>query len=222
MNKGFGYWKEYADEISKWLRMLTNAGYTTVFIGHDGTRDLFNEQGEKIEQIYPRGDKRVVAPILDLCDFICFAAPQPVDADGNVVKSTLYLAGCPAFHAGSRFPITPVIPEWSMEKLEKAITDAVQQIETQTGVKAVTFTENQTTIQEATKSPWADKPFEEVRTLCLEKAGKLMEANNGDPAKYQELLFAEISTRDFTLSKATERQRDVVEQLLNALIKMGY
>lgn len=221
-NRGYGLWKEYSDEISKWVRMLTNSGFTVIFIGHDGTRELQDEQGNKYEQIYPRGDKRVVPLLCDLCDIIAYAHPQPLNEKGEVVNSTLFLKGNRAFHAGSRFTeLVPYITEWDMSKLEAAISEAIAAMEQKTGVKAVSFEENHKMLTEAAKSKWADKTFEEVKALALEKGGKMVEAD-GNPTAYQEMLFTELANRSFSVTAATERQRDEVERILDALIAKGY
>lgn len=222
MNRGYGYWKEYGAEIAKWLRSLTNAGYTVIFIGHEGTREMQDEKGQKYDKIYPRGEKRVVDPIADICDFICYAQVQPVNEKGEQVNSTLYLQGTRAFHAGTRFTEVPVgIREWNMEKLEKVITEAVVAEEKKSGVKAVSFEENKKTLEEASKSKWADKTLEEIKALCIEKGGATIQ-QTGTPEFYQNILRQEFNTTDFQASKAGEQQRPQLEQLLDALIAAGY
>lgn len=221
-NRGYGLWKEYSQEISKWVRMLTNSGFTVIFIGHDGTRELQDEQGNKYDQIYPRGDKRVVPLLCDLCDIIAYAHPQPLNEKGEVVNSTLFLRGNRAFHAGSRFTeLVPYIAEWNMEKLEVAITEAVKAMEAKTGTKAVSFEENAKMIADAQRSEYADIPFEDLKKMVTDKASKMIEAT-GSPLAYQEILFTELANREFVVSQATERQRDMVEQILRALITKGY
>lgn len=221
-NKGYGYWKEYGAEIAKWLRLLTNSGYTVIFIGHEGTREMQDEKGLKYDKIYPRGEKRVVDPITDLCDFITYAQVQPINEKGEQVNSTLYMQGTKAFHAGTRFKHVPVaIPDWNMAKLEEVIQEAVVAEEKASGVKAISFEENQQNIAEATKSKWADKTLEELKNLCIEKGGATIE-KTGTPEFYQNILFQEFNTRDFQASKAGEQQRPQLEQLLDALIAAGY
>lgn len=222
-NKGFGLWKEYASEINKWLRLLVNAGYTVIFIAHEGEREFLDDKGIKYSKIYPRGEKRVIDPICDLCDFICYAQVQPNNTKGESVNSTLYLAGTRDYHAGSRFPVAPMIPEWSMEKLEQAISDAVVTKEKETGIKAVSYSEKKEQEAKATpKNKWAGKSMTEIIELCTDKARKMIEANNGDPASYQQLLFDEFNNRDFKVAGATEQKRPQLEQLLDALEAKGF
>lgn len=218
---GYGLWKEYSAEVEKWLRFLTNAGYTVVFIGHETFQEKQSADGVKYIQAYPFGDRRVVKPIVDMCDIIGYAHSVPMGEDGQEILSTLYLRLNPAFFAGSRFAhIDPYIKEWNMEKLEATITKAIAETEKATGHKAVTFAQMQETLAAATKSKWADLSFEEVQDLALTKASKLMDQCGGDPTQYQELLFRELSTKDFSLTNAIPQQRDIVEQILNALVEV--
>lgn len=221
-NHGFGAWKDYAAEISKWIRTLTNSGYTVIFLGHEGTREQKDEKGVKYDKIYPRGEKRVVDPIADLADIICYAQPQPINDKGDSVNSTLYLVGTNSFHAGSRFKyIVPTIVEWDMDKLEKAITDAVAEEEKHSKVKSISASDADKKVADAAKSKWADRTTAELVQMCVEKGGATIE-KTGSPEFYQDILFREFNTRDFKVSNAGEQQRPQVEQLLDALIAAGY
>lgn len=222
MNKGYGLWREFAAEISKWIRTLTNGGYTVVFLGHEGTREFLDEKGAKYDKVYPKGEKRVVDVAADLSDIIGYAQPQPVNEKGETVNSTLYLVGTRSFHAGSRFThIVPFIKEWTMEKLEAAIRDAIAGEEKTSSVKAVSDEKAKKKIEETTVSKWADKTFVELRDLCVAK-GKDTINKTGSPDFYQSILKQEFGTINFKATQATEEQRPQIEQLLDALIAQGY
>lgn len=222
-NKGYGLWKEYSAEITKWLRILTNAGYTIIFIAHDGEREFLDERGNKYNKIYPRGDKRVIDPICDLCDFICYAQPQPPAPNGDFVPAKLYLTGTRYYHAGSRFTeVVSEIPEWTMEKLDKAIQDCVVAEEKKSGKKASKFKEVREEEEKSAKSKWAEFSTSELIQKCIEKGQKTIDVT-GSPDFYQEILYEEFGTKEgFKVSAATESQRPQVEQLLDALINKGY
>lgn len=221
-NKGYGLWREFAAEISKWIRTLTNGGYTVVFLGHEGTREFLDEKGAKYDKVYPKGEKRVVDVAADLSDIIGYAQPQPVNEKGETVNSTLYLVGTRSFHAGSRFThIVPFIKEWTMEKLEAAIRDAIAGEEKTSSVKAVSDEKAKKKIEETTVSKWADKTFAELRDLCVAK-GKDTINKTGSPDFYQSILKQEFGTINFKATQATEEQRPQIEQLLDALIAQGY
>ena len=214
-------WAAYSEQLTKWIKTLTNSGYTVIFIGHDGTREQLDEKGATYNQIYPKGDKRVVDIVCSLVDIIAYAQPQSMSENGTKINSTLYLTGTKAFHAGTRFDgIVPMIAEWDMKKLETAIADYVA-LQEKGGVKTVSYEESKKEIEDAAKSKWASTPIAELVNTCVEKAGALIEKNGGDPSKYQDLLFREFNTRDFKVSKCNEQQRPQVEQLLDALIAEG-
>ena len=221
-NRGYGLWREYSAEINRQLRKITNAGYTVIFLAHDGTRELLDEKGVKYDKIYPRGDKRVVDPICDLCDFICYAQAQPCDEKGEPVNSTLHIKGSRAYHAGSRFPnIVPSIPNWTMGKLRAAIGEAISKTEKASASGGKTLEEVKASEDKATASKWAEYSFAQLIELCTKKGQATIE-QTGSPAFYQSVLMEEFGTTEFKASKATEEQRALVEQLLNALEAKGY
>ena len=53
----------YEQEYFKQINLLTGAGFTVVFIGH---------QTDKDGQIYPKGDKRCLSPIIDFADYTVY------------------------------------------------------------------------------------------------------------------------------------------------------
>ena len=221
--KGYGVWREYRAEVSKWINMLTNAGYTIIFIGHDDVRTLQNDRGEEYNKIYPRGDRRSVDFIADICDIIAYACNCSNDENGNSVKSTLYLDGTSAFLAGSRFPkLVPVIPEWDIHKLEEAVSKAVNEGAESVGATVYNYEDIAATQmaaiakEEATKRPLADI----VSDIGSKVAA--MVAKNGNKDEYEEILEQELGNREFRAQEATEKQREQLEQILVALTERGY
>ena len=91
-NGGYGAWKEWGDEIESQLRPLAFSGFTVIFIGHEGTRKFLAEDGKtEYEMVYPRGDKRVVDPILNYVDLTCYVRLGGAKDTGDQELSTLYL-----------------------------------------------------------------------------------------------------------------------------------
>lgn len=222
-NEGYGLWKEYSAEINKQINLLCNSGYTVVFLAHEGDREFPNPQGEKYTMIYPRGDKRVVNPILDLCDIVAYAQLQPDSADGKPVPSTLYLRGNSAFLAKSRFKyMVRSIPEWSYEKLEKAVVDAITMEEKASGVASTTLEASLAKEEAETKAEAeAMLPIDEL----IQRIGmmlKQMNAKNGNINEYSDLLLDKLGTKDFKCNTATEAQREQVETIYYALMDKGY
>ena len=222
-NRGYGLWKEYSAEIQKWLKKLTNAGYTIIFLGHEGEREFLDAKGEKYTKLYPRGDKRVVDPICDLVDIIGYAQVQPNTPDNKEVKSTLYLKGTPAYHARSRFDyIVTTIPEWDLTKLNKAIVDAIDAEEKASGTKAITLQEAQKIEKaKAAEEEKTKQPIEELINIIGNKL-KAMNAKEGNIARYNEVMQKCLGTVEFSAQQATEANRQQLELLIEGLTAIGY
>ena len=222
-NRGYGLWKEYGAEINKQLRLLTGAGYTVFFIAHEGERTFQNEKGEEFVRIYPRGDKRVVDPICDLCDIIAYAQLQPQTEDGGAPLSTVYLDGSPAYQAGSRFThMVREIPEWNIEKLDKALKDAVEAEEEESGMKAATIQEVQKKAAKAKKEEIEKKLSVEELIDIIGSKLQAMTEKEGSIDSYADLMQNLLGTTDFKASQATEAQRQQLEMLIDGLTELGY
>ena len=124
----------YEQEYFKQINLLTGAGFTVVFIGH---------QTDKDGQIYPKGDKRCLSPIIDFADYTVYLKSNGVDESGKVILSSAYLAETPEFFARSRFEGTPtMIEEFTVENLTKAIQEGIE-AERAKGSEVVSFKEQQ-------------------------------------------------------------------------------
>ena len=222
-NKGYGLWKEYSAEIDKYLKLLTNAGYTVFFIAHEGEREFYKPDGEKYTKIYPKGDKRVIDPICDLCDIIGYARIQPDNEKGEEVLSTLYLKGNPAFHARSRFTyIVSKIEEWSYDKFEKALIAGIEKEEKNSKNKAISLEDYQK--QEQKKKEEQEKNKLPIEVL-IERIGEMvndMINQEGNMDNYEDIKEKALGTKNFQAEKATEAQREHLELLYEALIERGY
>ena len=123
------YEQEYWREINK----LVGSGYTVVFIAHKDEKDGYT---------LPKGDKRCLNPIIDNCDVVCYLTPAGVDEEGKVIKSTAHLAQTNEYFARCRFTkIVTEIPEFTAEKLEAALAEAIRLEADETGIKAVSYAE---------------------------------------------------------------------------------
>lgn len=176
-NKGFGLWKEYATEYWREINRLTKAGFTVYFIAHAMTDN-------DTEQIRPKGDKRALAPIMDLADITLYLESAGIDENGKVVKSRGYLAETPEFFARSRFDYMDTsMPEYTAEALEKVIEEAIERQEKVDGVKAVTHEEQQS--MKETKLDY-DELIENIKQEFM----RLKE--NGKSEEYLEVVEGEL------------------------------
>ncbi|CAM2142600.1 ATP-binding protein [Bacillus mojavensis] len=133
-NDGFGLWKEYETEVWEEINKLIGVGFTVIFIAHAAE--------DKKGKVYPKGDKRVLAPVIDNSDIVLYLSSNGVDEDRKVIKSSAWLAETEEHFARSRFDyIDTYLPEFTAENLEKAIIEAVERQEQAEGIIAVTYEE---------------------------------------------------------------------------------
>ncbi|MCY8997908.1 ATP-binding protein [Bacillus inaquosorum] len=133
-NDGFGLWKEYETEVWEEINKLIGVGFTVIFIAHAAE--------DKKGKVHPKGDKRVLAPVIDNSDIVLYLSSNGVDEDRKVIKSSAWLAETEEHFARSRFDyIDTYLPEFTAENLEKAIIEAVERQEQEEGIIAVTYEE---------------------------------------------------------------------------------
>lgn len=91
---------EFGREFRRQTRALRNAGFTLVYIAHDGGyRDEVDPKTQqKYTKMYPAGDKRAVEPICNDVDVIGYLRANPLDDHGNPVYSTIYFAPNTQYH----------------------------------------------------------------------------------------------------------------------------
>lgn len=138
---GYGAWTQYEKEFWTEVDKLLGLGYTVLFIGHT---DLGGNKENK-DQIYPKGDKRCVAPIIDNADIVAYVEANGVDENGEEILSSAYFIETDEYFARSRFTyIKEMLEEFTAENFEKAIIEGIKkQIEIE-GQPDVCFEEQQT------------------------------------------------------------------------------
>jgi len=225
-NRGYGLWKEFSTEIERHLRAINTtlnaAGYLVIYITHETEREFLDETGQKYTKIYPAGDKRVIDPICNLCNIIGYAKVAPAPA-GQPMKSTLFLDGSPAFHAGTNFDyMPPYIEDWSLEKLEQALINAIDMKAKESGQKTITVDQAVKKEQtKAAKEAQAKRPISEIIEAIGNKVTAIGEANGGNIDKYYDVMGSVLGTKEFRAMDATEAQREQLEVLLAGLEEAG-
>lgn len=219
-NDGYGLWQEYSQEIETQVNLLVNSGYTVVFLAHEDERDLADIMtGGEGTMFAPKGDKRLVKPILNLADIVAFAQVQPDAEDGTPVDSTLWLRGNQHFLAKTRFKyMDRSIPSWNFEKLEEAISVGIEREEQMSGMKGISFEESEKR-EENKKTEKID-----LRDL-IERIGlmvKDMVTKEGSQDSYKKILMKVLNNADFKCNAATEEQREQLELVYTALVDAGY
>lgn len=194
------YERLYWEQINK----LSNSGYTVVFIGH-AVAD------QKTGYITPKGDKRMLNPIMDNSDFVLYLKPMGVDKDGKVIKSTAYTAATNEFFARSRFEsMATSIPEFDVEKLEAAINDAIEKEGLNAGVETVTFEEKKAEDEKYVEELNYDELMSEINKICE----KLVSQNR--VAEIQSIADDVIGVGK-RISECTPKQTEALADILDRL-----
>ncbi|QNR65458.1 ATP-binding protein [Paenibacillus peoriae] len=164
---GFGLWKEYETAYWEEIDKLIGAGFTVVFIAH--------QTEDKEGKIWPKGDKRALAPVIDNSDIVVHVRSNGIDEKNQVIKSSAFLAETDKFFARSRFDyIQTGLKEFTAEALEEAIIKAIEKQEQVEGIKAVTYEEQKETLKSQ------DLDFEELKANIIAAGRFLHESGKGD------------------------------------------
>lgn len=127
----------YEKEYFRQINLLVSAGYTVVFIAHE-------QIDSQTKFITPKGDKRCMNPIIDKCDYVVYLKSNGVDAKGNVIKSSGYLAQTKDFFARARIEYTPTfLQEFTAESLTAAIQEGIDKKRELENATVTTFSEQQ-------------------------------------------------------------------------------
>lgn len=210
-NGGYGLWKEYEAEFKRELNLLTSVGYTIIFISHEGTREFADENGEKYDKIYPKGDKRSIDPICDLCDIIAYAKVNGLDENGKETNSSLLMVNTKKYHAGSRFDyLIPYLKDFTAENLEQSICDAITEQEKNNKNSTIDYKKYINEI-EAEK---VEKTYEEIKEEIKEYVLKLKDA--GRMEEYTAIV-EEYLGKDGSVKEAKKSQTQQLELILDDL-----
>jgi hypothetical protein len=160
---GFGAWSQYEKEFWTEVDKLLNLGYTVLFVGHV---DIGGNKKNK-SQLYPKGDKRCVAPIVDNADIVAYIEANGVDEDGNEIPSSAYFVETDDYFARSRFTyVKDSIEEFTAENFEQAIVNGINEQLVFEGENGVSFEEQ----QEIYSGEDIDHPtlLEQIKELYIE------------------------------------------------------
>lgn len=208
-------YKEYEREFKRATRSLRLAGFTLVYIAHDGgyREEIDPTTRQRVSKIYPSGDKRAIEPVANEVDVIGYMQAAPLDANGNPVFSTIYFAPNNQFHARSRYSeIVPFIERVTAKSLTQAIIDAKQKELEKTGGEAASFNDVYQEEQERTNENAMS--FEELQNACKEYATKLYEAGRLD--EYKRIVEAVLG-KGASVQETDESQIQALETIVTEL-----
>lgn len=189
--------------------------FTYVILAHEDVRDYGkDEDGEVIYQAYPKGDKRVIKPIINLCDIILYLKSNGLDENHRVIPSSAILGECNLCFARSKWDNMDLyIEEYSAKNLESVINKAINEQEEQ-GVKVGSMREQQQSHIDALTVDW-----KEVQGKVLEIAKKIYEHDDKDTdgvnmTRYYEIV-EEFLGAGGNVSEANAKQIGSLQNILS-------
>jgi hypothetical protein len=202
----------YGQEFYKQVIKLFNAGYTVVALDHSKTELLTDELGEEYTFTTTTADRRSGQMLMDICDVIIHLQ-NPPKVDGEETLSTAFLKGSKNIHCGTRFVHLPdKIEEFSTAKLEQAMIKAVEKQEKESGVKSVSYSEQQEMYKPNTLN------YDEVLEQTTAVAKQLFQDGKISRDELQNLLQNKLGVSK--LSDTTSNQVQALELLRLELEEM--
>lgn len=132
-------------DFKQQINLLTGCGYTVIFIMHEETIKVKDEDGQEtdVEKIIPKGSKGEKSSsrfIKDLCDYRFYIKGNGIDAETKkTIMSTAWCVETNEFYAGSRFPIQSFVNPFTAEGIIEAIKKSQEKCAEEQGSKLQTF-----------------------------------------------------------------------------------
>lgn len=129
-------------EFDEALRAIPQMGYGLIMISHAQDKTFTDEDGNEYNKIVPTLGNQPRLVVDRMSDIIGYA--RPVQEEDGTIRTFLFMRGTPRFDAGSRFKYTPDYIEFTYDNLVKAIGDAIDAQEKESGKGSVVETKEET------------------------------------------------------------------------------
>ena len=208
-----GYGKGYGlaeNEFDTCLRTIVQLDYGLVLISHAEDKTFKDEQGVEYNQIVPTLDKRARKIATRLCDIIGYSRAV-MDPDTNKLVTKLFMRGTPRYVAGSRFPYTPDVIDFTYENLVKAIGDSIDKQMAESGAENFT---------DARNNSYVEKPsldYDALMTEFQDIVGGLMAKNQNLYAPKIVEITNKILGKGKKFSECTRDQVDLMELVVQEI-----
>ena len=208
-----GYGKGYGlaeNEFDTCLRTIVQLDYGLVLISHAEDKTFKDEQGVEYNQIVPTLDKRARKIATRLCDIIGYSRAV-MDPDTNKLVTKLFMRGTPRYVAGSRFPYTPDVIDFTYEDLVKAIGDSIDKQMAESGAENFT---------DARNNSYVEKPsldYDALMTEFQDIVGGLMAKNQNLYAPKIVEITNKILGKGKKFSECTRDQVDLMELVVQEI-----
>lgn len=196
-------------EFETCLREITQEGYGLVLIAHSEVKFEAGPNDTEIEVVRPALNKRAYDVANRLVDIIGYIS---IDwKEDGTSERWLYTRKTPNIMAGNRFKYMKPKIKFGYEELVNAISEAIEQQESQDGAKVV---ETQATIQKE------ELDYNTIRNEASQLWEELVKKNPDNGAailKKAEMIFG----RKIKLSEITEDQTDLFNLVLLEMKEMN-
>jgi len=212
-------YKRFENEFYHCINDFLNLGFTYFFTAHailgDGDTVILDDEGEKVQKLYPKGTwKRVVKPIIDRSDIIVYLKSNGVDENGDVIPSSGYLRETKEYFARSKWDnMANFIEVFTYDNLVKVIDEAIAE-QKKNGVNVGSFKQQQKNI--------SDRQGEDHKVL-IDEIGNLVkkviykhdkDIDGVNMLRYQQVVY-EILGDEKTVSDCTAKQIDHLKNILS-------
>ena len=209
-------YKKWENEVFHTLDKFFKLGdFTYLILAHDDFKKSGeDEDGELTYQAYPKGDKRIIKPIINLCDVVAYLKSNGLDENHKVIPSSAILGEYNLCFARSKWDNMDLyIEEFSAKNLEEVINKAINEQE-KSGVKVGTHREQQQSQIEKLTIDW-----KEVQDKIIALAQKIYAHDDEDlegvnMTKYNEIVKGFLG-QDGKVSEATAKQIGSLQNILS-------
>ena len=165
-------------EFDECLRRILQMDYGLILISHAVDKVFKDEAGVEYNQIIPTLDNKARLVCERTCDIIGYSR-QIQTEEG--IQTRLFMRGTPRFVAGSRFRYTPDSIAFNYDALVKAIGDAIDQEEKESGSQFITDAPMSKETRGAAEEPTYD--FEALLEEFKVLVGNIMNSSPSSAAK---------------------------------------
>lgn len=198
--------KEFANTFDQIARL----GYGLLFISHSAEKKMKNEKGEDYISLAPALQPRPYDVINKMVDIIGYIRVKKNLQTGKT-EHKIYFRGDDNFVAGSRYKYIEPIVNFDYKSVENAILDAIDKQVEESGGSA---TDESNGFFKEKKELDYNALMGEARELW----GKIV-GNDTDKAAQVRALTKEIFGKEMQISKVTENQVELLNDLVDRLRK---
>lgn len=236
-------YKRFENEFIRTFSLYCQLGFTMIFIDHATDKKIGGTMKNPIKEKYPKGSKRVVDPILDVCEIIGYLEHGGYDEEtGKERNSQMHMYRIPEeFFGRTKWDMPDYLEEFTLENLEKAINEGVAKEEAN-GATVVNQQERVTkinviteTVEELQQTLFDSEKIitdfdDEHDTSYIEQFWTIVDSNLGTGTKIKEItdeqkhhaLLAIMDINDLIAKLGSMSDEEIVHDTMNDDASINY